>query len=196
MPKPKISFELLYENVLGLIRHHKPEAINYSKISRASGIPRPTLYYYFGKEPDALIEESLRFGMSVLTQIYQDDTHSLSAKTWGEYHHARFYMALKLVMKHPWAIPLYLRYRNQPGRFQKSIKNIEDRYLERMSAQFKKQVGKAADPERLRLAGYLKIGFFWGMTTDQEAWSSKERAYWKKTSAEFIAGLDRWLGAK
>jgi len=164
--KPKLDLETVYQRVLNTLVRLTPRDLTYSKISRFTGVPRPTLYYYFGNQVENLVRESVRYGSKVFLQLYEvgeDD----SAPDWKTLQFNRMVRSLRLLREHPWSAGLYLRYRNDAGAVGKTIREVEKHYLQEVARLWKKMHGRAADPDVLKYSGALKLGLFFALASDE-----------------------------
>ncbi len=164
--KPKLDLDTVYQRVLNTLVRLQPRDLTYSKISRFTGVPRPTLYYYFGNTVENLVSEAVRYGTKVFLQLYEvaeDD----SAPDWKTLQHKRMVRSLRLLRQHPWSAGLYLRYRNDAGTVGKTIREVEKHYLQEVARLWKKMHGKAADPDVLKYSGALKLGLFFALASDE-----------------------------
>jgi AcrR family transcriptional regulator len=166
----KLNLEQFLGKVLGLLSKHAPSDLSYSQLSRLTGVPRPTLYYYFGKDQAKLFEEAVKFGMKAFMQLYRFDEDLGRFTDWRSFQQARIHEAILLVGRHPWAPGLYFRYRNHPGKWGKMIRDAEDLYCRQLGKVWEGFHGKTPDPKSIRLSGYLKLGVLWGVAAERESW--------------------------
>lgn len=155
--------------ILNLLMRHPPEKVTFSLVSRITKVPRPTLYYYFGKSAKTMLDEAARFGMRALTQYYLFDQQK-TYKTWNEFQRSRLAEAMELVKEFPWAPMVYFQYRAKAGEWTETIRSVEDKYCEEMAKAWEKYHGKKPDLEAIRLASYLKLGVLWGFALESELW--------------------------
>jgi len=175
MPRTKkLDLEALLIKIVELMVRHQPSTLSFSKISRLTGVPRSTLYYYFGSSRDKMLEEAVRFGMKGFVQLATIETSN--AKTWDEFQGERLKIVASLIKNYPWSVGLYFRYRNDQGKFGENIRDIEGKYVEMFGKAWKKYVGKDADVASIRISGYLKLGLMWGLATDRDFWFDQSDA--------------------
>jgi AcrR family transcriptional regulator len=168
-PKQKLKLERVLTQIIEMMLIHHPSTITFSRVSRKTGVPRSTLYYYFGSTQEAMLVEAARFGMSAFTQLT-----SLSKggrhRSWDEFQLARFRVSTQVMRKYPWAPGLYHRYRNDPGAMGDRIREAENRYVREFAEVWKKYHGRAPSEHGARLSTYLKVGLFWGLSVDPKLW--------------------------
>jgi hypothetical protein len=82
MPK-KLDLDTVYQRVLNALVRLQPKDLTYSKISRFTGVPRPTLYYYFGNQVENLVNESVRYGTRIFLQVYEMGEDGEMTESWG-----------------------------------------------------------------------------------------------------------------
>lgn len=172
--KKKLNIDKLYGQVASLFLRHKPSDLTYSDISRFTGVPRPTLYYYFGKSPQKLLQEAGKYALSAFVQIYSVDTHKNYAD-WDSYQIARLTRAFKFINRYPWAPELYFRYRKSTGVFGESIQEIEEKYFKTIAAAFEHFTGQKPNPYSVRLSSYMKVGILYGLAEEQDMWKLKNQ---------------------
>jgi AcrR family transcriptional regulator len=165
----KLDLEQLYGKVLALVVRHSPSEMTYSQIARLTGVPRPTLYYYFGKSTESLFREALRYGMKRFVLMYEFD-REITFPDWKSFQKDRLLAAFQFVQRFPWAPALYFRYRNHPGEWGQEIRVIEKSYLKRMAEIWKRLNKTDVDESTLRITAYIKVGVLWGMTSESEIW--------------------------
>jgi AcrR family transcriptional regulator len=169
----KLDLENLYGRVLALVVRHSPSEMTYSKIARLTGVPRPTLYYYFGKSTESLFREALRYGMKRFVLMFEFDRGS-EYPDWNSFQKDRLVAAFHFVQRFPWAPALYFKYRNHPGEYGKEIREIEKHYLMRMAEVWQRHNKTKPDEKTLRITAYLKLGVLWGMTSEFDIWFNSE----------------------
>ncbi|MEN9723952.1 MAG: hypothetical protein RJB38_1938 [Pseudomonadota bacterium] len=179
-PRAKLDLDIVYQKVLNALLRIDPRGLNYSKISRFTGVPRPTLYYYFGNRVEGLVEEAARYGMKIFLQIYELD-RDRSVTDWQTLQYHRMLRSLRLIRDYPWGPGLYFRYRNDHGPIGQTIRSVEAQYFQDLNLLWKQIHGKAADLDLLKLNGALKLGLFFGF--------SSESGLKVPTTDE---GIDRW----
>lgn len=163
--RPKLDLDTVYRRVLNALVRLQPKDLTYSKISRFTGVPRPTLYYYFGNRVESLVDESVRFGMKAFLQIYQIGEDA-DVSDWPTLQCRRMNRSLRLIRNFPWGPGLYFRYRTDAGAVGRTIREIEGQYLKEMAAIWKRLHGKAPDPELLVLSSAFKLGLFFALTVE------------------------------
>ncbi len=169
----KLNLEQFYGKVIALVVRHSPAELSYSRISQLTQVPRPTLYYYFGKDPEAMFQEALRYGMKRFVLLY-DFEKGVQSANWKSFQKERLRAAIDLIKRFPWAPALYFRYRNHPGEWGKEIREIEKNYMKNMAEVWKRFHGKAPDEKALRVSAYLKLGLLWGMASEFDVWFKNE----------------------
>lgn len=161
----RVDLDQVLLRTVQLVIKHPPHTLTYSKISRLIGIPRSTLYYYFGKNVMTLMEEAARFGMKKFTMIDKlTNYHDFSS--WREYQVARFEKAMEMVEKHPWAPRLYFRFRDDPSSLGQIIKRAELNYLKEMKKIWKFFNKTDLPDANEKVAAALKLGFLWGYAVE------------------------------
>jgi hypothetical protein len=177
--KKKLNLEKLYGKVASLFVKHKPSDLTYSDISRFTGVPRPTLYYYFGKSPTQLIQESAKFAMTGFTQLYSVENYK-DYKSWDEYHKARLSRLFKFLNRYPWSPELYIRYRNSKSIFGDHIYDLEKKYFIGISKAWEYFNKTKADEHAVRLFTYMKIGILYGLSQEHDIWKLKNQDIYVK----------------
>lgn len=177
----KLDLENLYGRVLALVVRHSPSELTYSKIARLTNVPRPTLYYYFGKSTESLFRESIRYGMKRFVLMFEFDRETPDAD-WSSFQKDRLHAAFKFIQRFPWAPALYFKFRNHPGEWGMEIREIEKHYLKKMTAAWERMNKTKVDANALRVATYLKLGLLWGMTSEFDIWFNSQ------TDLEALAG--------
>jgi AcrR family transcriptional regulator len=188
----KLNQKKVFNAVLKLIDLHHPTSITFSMISRRSGVPRATLYYYFGKDVDSLVQESVRYGMKTFVRLF-DLEKSRKYADWSSFQYHRLYKAVKLVQRYPWIPTLYFRYRNTQEDWGKSIREIETEYAKSMSKEWKKFHGKEPSWAALHISSYYKLGLLWGLASDSKEWAEHEDSDMKKWVEESTRAITQIL---
>jgi len=163
--KPKLDLDTVYQRVLNILVRTQPRDLTYSKLSRLTGVPRPTLYYYFGSSVESLVQEALRYGMKIFLQIYAVGEDA-AISDWSQLQKTRMVRSLQLIRQYPWGPGLYFRYRNDQGKVGQTIRDVEHQYLLELAGLWKKVTGKAPDPSVLKLSGALKLGLFFAVSSE------------------------------
>lgn len=165
----KLDLDALLIKVLNLLMNHNPSKLTFSQVSRLTGVPRPTLYYYFGNSPKTMIDEAVRHGMKSFTRFYALEQQT-EARDWETFQRDRLRDVVALIRKYPWGPALYFQYRNNAGEFGDTVRDIEEKYVQRIGMMWKRFNGTEPDVRALRMSSYLKLGFLWGITLDRELW--------------------------
>jgi AcrR family transcriptional regulator len=118
-------------------------------LSRASGVTRSLIYYYFGHSKDSIIQAAINitgeefFGLSEARQALWD-----SGRVWESVKRSR-----ELVKSTP-HIPIFYLNQRQPGSpFHKAMMELETRHFQKLSLRFPN-----AHPEMLRAAFATLLG--------------------------------------
>jgi AcrR family transcriptional regulator len=168
-PRGKLDMNRFLGQVLILMLQYRPNEITFARVSRHCGVPRSTLYYYFGASRVSMVDEAIRFGMQRFVQIA--DTGTIAKfDSWEAFEGRRMRRSLRIMSKYPWVAELYFRYRNEGGKFGESIRMIEEKYFDHMAEAWKHYHGTPADRHGVRMAAYMKIGMFFGFANDREVW--------------------------
>lgn len=167
--KKKFDMDRFFTEVIELMTRTNPRTLNYSKISRHTGIPRPTLYYYFGKSVESVIEEAVKFGMKHFAQLYESDSQ-LQAKSFREFQRNRFLKSLAIVRDFPWAPGMFFFFRNDKGALGNQIRRLEKDYFDLIAKAWRKFYGTDTSVLAIRQATYFKIGTLYGYANDIEEW--------------------------
>lgn len=175
MPRTKkLNLDQLLVQIVELLTRHSPQSLSFSKVSRLTGVPRSTLYYYFGSSREKMIAEAVRFGMQAFVQLTALERGD--QKTWDSFNKERLLRAVEIIRKYPWSAGLYFRYRNDQSQLGENIREIEAKYITKMRERWGNFHGKPADLMATRSASYLKLGLFWGLATDHEIWFDPKNA--------------------
>lgn len=166
----KLDIDKFHGKVLQLLTQRQPQELSYSALARMTGVPRSTLYYYFGKEPESLFDDAVQFGIKKFVHLYEFDNDLSRFSDWSAFQKKRLFEALVLIRKYPWAPGLYFRYRNHAGRWGQQIREVEDVYCKRIALAWENFHKRKVDPKAIRLASYLKLGLLWGIASEKEVW--------------------------
>lgn len=163
--KPKLNLDQVMIRMIELLLRHDPQTLNYSKISRFIGVPRATLYYYFGSNLNKTFEEIARFGFKHFAQMETLDKAS-SFKSWEDYQNKRLEMACSVVTEFPWAPRLYFRYRESQNSISAVIRDMEKKYLAGIRSAWKHF--HKSDPNRNyeQISSSVKLGFLFGLALE------------------------------
>lgn len=161
MAKKKLDLDDLLAKIVRLFVRHHPSTLSFSKVSQLTGVPRSTLYYYFGNSRENMLEEAVKFGMQTFVSLVSFD-HGTDYPDFRTLQIKRFEATLQLIRKYPWAPALYFRFRNDPGRLGERVRDIELKYNEKMAKVWAKyNNGTPPDEDALAVTGGMKLGFFW-----------------------------------
>jgi AcrR family transcriptional regulator len=178
-PRTKLDLDSVLRRVVELFLTHPPHTLTFSKVSRFTGVPRSTLYYYFGNRFANVIAEAVKFGMHAFVQLLSLEAETQkgqkSFKNWQEFQENQFRSALEIITEYPWATATYFRYRGDQGIVGKEAREIETRYLKAFGEAWKLYKGYEADEVNLRLAVYLKLGTLYGFSMEKEFWQSTQK---------------------
>ncbi len=171
--KHKLDLDSLLTQVVGLMVRHRPEELTFSRVSRLIKVPRSTLYYYFGNSIHKMLEEAAQFGMKAFVMLYQIDK-SVRYDDWRSFQRARLASVIHIIKKYPWAPDFYFRYRSDEGTIGQSIRDVEERYIQKMSEAFLRFEKTKPTLRSVRLASYMKIGLLFGFSQDSDMWFGKD----------------------
>lgn len=171
--RTKLDMDLFLGRVLQILVSHNSNDVTVSLISRLSGVPRSTIYYYFGKDLNSLFEQAIKLGMKVLVNLYEFDTE-INHPTWEAFQHRRIVSAIATVQQYPFGPTLYFRLRKDVGYAGTLIREIEESYIQNMSRVWKKYHGQVPNEYALRFTSYLKLGLLMGITSDHKKWAVKK----------------------
>lgn len=163
--KPKLNLDQVMVKMIELLLRHDPQTLNYSKISRFIGIPRATLYYYFGSDLNKTFEEITRFGFNHFAQLESLDK-AKDFDTWEDYQNKRLGRACSVVEQFPWAPRLYFRYRESQHTVGAIIRELEKKYLLGIRNAWKHFHKNTPEPRHQQIAGALKLGFLFGIALE------------------------------
>ncbi len=174
--KTSFSFERTHVRVLELLLARNAADISYSMVARATKSPRSTLYYYFGKDISALLQESVRFGMKQFVRLWTVESIDLLKKypTWDSLQNERLSQAVALVAKFPYIPGLYFRYRHDEGVIGKEVRHYESEYLVQMQKIWRLYHQKPLDVKAFRLLTYARIGILWGFSQEANLWKNDQ----------------------
>lgn len=169
MPRAKkLNLDQLLVKIVELLTRHSPQTLSFSKVSRLTGVPRSTLYYYFGSSREKMIAEAVRFGMQAFVQLTALERGEM--KTWDRFQKDRLVRAVDIIRRYPWASGLYFRYRNDQSQLGENIRDTEAKYVAKLRERWSNFNGSPADVMATRCASYLKLGLFWGLAVDHAIW--------------------------
>jgi len=167
--KPSIESALVA--TVKLFLTHPPYKLTYSKISRSTGIPRSTLYYYFGSKVEGMLTESARFALKKFLHLETVDVELKTHSSWEAFQEKRLLSAIEQVDQSPWAPRVYMMFRDDAGPIGDVARELEGEYLKEMTRVWKYyHPDKAMNHDLEVVAHSLKMGFLWGMAvqlTDQ-----------------------------
>lgn len=184
--KKSLDMNALLTKVASLMVRHNAKELNFSRVSQLTSVPRSTLYYYFGKSPQTMIEEAARFAMKAFTQLY-DIESQIQASSWKEFQKERIRRSAKMVSHYPWAPLLYLKHRDDPGEVGDTIRRIEKQWQQKMAEAWRHFHKKDADPNGVLLSGSLKIGFQLALSVYLDLWFQKDMKELDEKLVEFMA---------
>src|SRR4051812_31290046 len=122
----KLDMNRLLVRVLILMIRYRPGEVTFARVSRHCGVPRSTLYYYFGSSRVTMVDEAIRLGMQRFVQL-QEMGELTRFASWEEFETRRMRRSLRIMAKYPWVAELFFRYRNEGGKFGESIRLIEEK---------------------------------------------------------------------
>jgi AcrR family transcriptional regulator len=166
----KLDLESLLVRIVGLLARHSPDELSFSKVARWTGVPRSTLYYYFGNSREEMIRQAVQFSMKQFAQLQYFEPSDGKLTDWVELEKVALATSAGIVEQFPWAPLVHLRYRSEPGRIGRATREIEQAYTERRGRLWKSVSGREADWRSVRLVAYVKIGVFLGLQADGEFW--------------------------
>jgi len=135
-----------------LILHHGVDAVTHARVARGSGVSRPWLYKYVGRERAELLEFMARhFGLR-LAELDQRPSTASRARFIEDTVEGLCTMA-RLAAAAPWVLPLYYRYVGSEGRLGECVAEIEARYLALSEREL--VAAKVVEPARARLVAEL-----------------------------------------
>jgi hypothetical protein len=167
--RKKLDVDHLLTGVLSHLLHHNPYKLTFSRVSKLTQVPRPTLYYYFGNSPKTLLTEAVKFGMKSFVRLQSFEKPN-QHKDWESFQRARLHSVIRLVKRQPWAPALYFQYRMNAGEWGAAIREVEDDYIRKFSEAWKRYHGKLPDERAVRMGGYLKLGLLFGLALDADIW--------------------------
>lgn len=180
------NIEQVYEKLLPLLARHSPESLSFSKISRWVGVPRSTLYYYFGSDLQTMILEAVKTGAKSFVQSSFIKNYT-SFASYYEFQRSVVEQSYKFVQKYPYSPYLYMRYRSEPGNLGIEIRRVETTYFHKHAEAWTYFHKTKADPLALRLMTYLKLGVLYGLETDHETWFSPKHESQLKNLMDYMA---------
>jgi hypothetical protein len=167
--RKKLDVDNLLTGVLSHLLHHNPYKLTFSRVSKLTQVPRPTLYYYFGNSPKNLLSEAVKYGMKAFVRL-QTLEKPTNHPDWASFQKDRLRSVIKLVKRQPWAPALYFQYRMNAGEWGTAIREVEDDYIRKFSEAWKRYHGKAPDERAVRMGAYMKLGLLFGMALDADMW--------------------------
>jgi hypothetical protein len=167
--RKKLDVDGLLTGVLSHLLHHSPYKLTFSRVSKLTKVPRPTLYYYFGNSPKNLLSEAVKFGMKSFVRLQSLEKPTEHAD-WSSFQKDRLRAVIKLVKRQPWAPALYFQYRMNAGEWGAAIREVEDDYVQKFSDAWKRYFGNTPDERAVRMSGYIKLGLLFGLALDSEIW--------------------------
>jgi AcrR family transcriptional regulator len=170
-PRKKLNVDKVLTQIVALGRY-PVAALSFSRVSQLTGIPRSTLYYYFGNSKEGMLAEAIRFGMKGYVQLISlEKKNRRQYADWQSFQRARLRIAAATVRKYPWAPTVYFRFRGEAGVLGEAVREIEMRYARELGETWKTyHPGRIPDESAIRLSAFIKLGFLWGLATDQDYW--------------------------
>ena len=170
----RFDLDAVLATVVRLVTIHAPESITFSKVARATGVARSTLYYYFGNSKEAMIEEAVRFGMIRFVQL-SSFGDAQDYPDWATFQKERFLDSAKFIRRNPWAPGLYFRYRNDRGKLGEGVRQVEIDYLRKLQESLSIHGGPKVCTRALRVSTYLRLGLLWGVAQEPELWQDEKQ---------------------
>lgn len=163
--KQRHSIEEALLQVVKLFLVQSPYKLTYSKISRATKIPRSTLYYYFGSKVESLLTEAVRYSLRLFFRLDSLDDEMKRFSKWEDLQVHRMTEAMQQVQVAPWGPRVYMLFRDDPGVIGKAAREVETKYLKLMQKTWKHYHPNAQMNEHLDfVTSALKIGLLWGIS--------------------------------
>ena len=167
--RKKLDVDGLLTGVLSHLLHNSPYKLTFSRVSKLTQVPRPTLYYYFGNSPKNLLSEAVKYGMKSFVKLQSLEKPSNHAD-WSTFQKDRLRSVIKLVKRQPWAPALYFQYRMNAGEWGDAIREVENDYVRKFGEAWKRYFGTAPDERAVRMGGYIKLGLLFGLALDADIW--------------------------
>lgn len=171
--RKKFDLDATRIKVIELLLRHQPHELSFSKVARFTGVPRSTLYYYFGSSFKGLIDDAVKFGISKFTQIETIDDFK-NYKSWEEFQLSRLKRAVAVIREYPWAPLLYMRYRVDNGALGENIRHMEKAFLGGHSKVWEYFHKSPPRQENERIVAAIKVGFLWGIGNSLPPFTAKE----------------------
>lgn len=167
--RQKLDMDALLTQIVSLLVRHNPRDLSFSRVSQLTGVPRSTLYYYFGNRASNMVEESVKFGMRAFVVLYSLEEDQ-KLPTWEEFQAKRLQRAVQTIHQFPFAPSLYFKFRNDQGKLGEMIREIEEEYVKKLARIWEKYKKKPASIHSIRLTAYLKLGILYGFSVEPELW--------------------------
>lgn len=163
--KKRLDLEDLLTRIVSLLYTYAPNELSFSKVSRLTGVPRSTLYYYFGNSFSSLLQESAKFAMKEFVQlntIEEDRTE----KSWEDFQRKRFKLAIETAAKYPWGPKVYFRFREDRGPIGEVIREIESQFFQKTRESWRHYHSQGSEnPCFEKIVGSMKLGVLFGVAT-------------------------------
>ncbi len=166
--KKRLDLDTLLLNIIRLMERHDPQELTFSKVSRLAGVPRSTLYYYFGNDKETMFVEAVRHGLKIFFGVF-DEGLPRKAGDWESYQTELFGNAVRIVKEYPWVPLFYFRFYGYPGKIGATVKEFQDAYIKNFGSRWKALTGQSADPMNVKLLAGLKAGLLFTLSVDRES---------------------------
>ena len=126
----------IYEECLKLIHEKDLRAINHSTLSRRTQISRAWIYKYLGIKRESIIKGACKYFGHLFTEIsLQEKVISSLEDLQADLHHGSR-NNLEFALKHPYIVPLYIRFAGTNNILGQTITEIESTYKQRLINKF------------------------------------------------------------
>jgi len=169
MESPKaIKMVRVAESTLKIIHQHGMDGLTHSRLARAAGVSRPWLYAYIGKDKQALIELAVSHFGKVYAQI-DAPAVGTDPKTWIDGQTEGLKNALTQVVRYPWIMPIYFRYRATENELGRAIMDAEKLYVKKQMTELQNALKLDSKTARavaeLCTAFKLGLAYRWAVTS-------------------------------
>ena len=163
--KKRLDLEDLLTRIVSLLYTYAPNELSFSKVSRLTGVPRSTLYYYFGNSFSSLLQESAKFAMKEFVQLNSIE-EDRAESTWEDFQRKRFKLAIETAAKYPWGPKVYFRFREDRSPLGDVIRDIETQFFVKTRESWRHYHQQGSEDLNLeKIVGSLKLGVLFGIAS-------------------------------
>lgn len=123
-------FQQVASVVAAIVLKQGKDGLKFATIARRSGVSRAWLYKYFGADPGALTTFAIRLYGEAFADLGMNRVAS-TIPEWRAIVAEATRKGLRDSLAAPWCVQVYFRHRHTPDEIGASIRDLEDRFVER-----------------------------------------------------------------